>query len=39
MVVVLRFWLKSHLTWVELKKFTRFVQAKKHKKQGFLFTA
>jgi len=32
------FWLKSHLTWVELKKFTRIVQAKKQKNKGFLFT-
>jgi len=29
---VFLFWLKSHLTWVELKKFARVVQAKKHKK-------
>jgi len=31
-VSILLFWLKSHLTWVELKKFSRVVQAKKHKK-------
>jgi hypothetical protein len=36
-VVVLRLLVKSHSTWLELKNFTRFVQAKKHKKSGLSF--
>jgi hypothetical protein len=37
MVVVLLFGSKSHVTWVELKTFGGFVQAKKHKKLTHFF--